>query len=116
MIGKLEARITTQQPSRCEPIHLGHLQVHENYIELRGLVSSCQYLYCFTAVVGHGDDRSGGLEQLSRDLLVHLVVFDDQDADSRGIMQVASSFLAGTFVVVPATPNRSTRVSWSIED
>ena len=79
----------------------------------RGLVPCSQDLHGFTAMVGHGYDCSGALQQFRRNLLVHLVVFHQQDPDSRGIMHGAASLpRTGTVIrQLRATPNRSTRVS-----
>ena len=50
-------------------------------------------------MVGHGHDCSGALQQFPRNLLVHLVVFDQQDTDSRGIMHDVVFPDTGTVVV-----------------
>ena len=77
-----------------------------------GSVSFGQDFHGFAAMVGHGHDGSGALQQFRRDLLVHLVVFDQQDADSRGIMHSGVVFPSRErWSSSPATPNRSTRVS-----
>ena len=73
------------------------MQVHEHHIERRSLVACCQDLHRFGTIVGNGYDRSGALQQFRRNLLVHLVVFDQQNPDPQGVMHMGVVFLrAGT--------------------
>ncbi len=53
-------------------------------------------------MVGHSYDCTGALQQFCRNLLVHLVVFNQQDTDSRGIMHGGVVLpRTGTVVVKP---------------
>ena len=61
----LKAWIGSKKFRSSEAIHLGHLQVHEDYVEGRGLLALRQDLDCFAAVIGDRDDGSCALEKFS---------------------------------------------------
>ena len=88
----LQTRIPPQQLGCREPVHLRHLQIHEYDVERRSLIAFGQDFHRFSAMVGNGYDRAGALQQFSRNLLVHLVVFYQQNPDSGGVMHRRSSF------------------------
>ena len=88
----LQSWIAAQQFGRGEPIHFRHLQVHEHHIERRKLIAGGKDFNGFPTVVRHRHYRPGTLQQFGRDLLIHLVIFDQQDANSRRVMLRDISF------------------------
>ena len=96
----LEARLCPNKLSSRVTIHLGHLQVHQHKIERRRLITLRQDFYRFATMVSDCDDSSGALQQFRRNLLVHLVAFDQQDPDSCGVVHVAVVFLRARTVLL----------------
>ena len=66
-----------QRPGGFVAVHFRHLAVHEH----RCVVARCDGGKCFAAVVGYVDVVSELCEHASRDELIHVVVFYQQDHD-----------------------------------
>ena len=81
-----EMRMGPKQFGCGDAIHHRHLNVHQDHVKRRRLAVLGEELDRLAAVIGNGDDGAGALQEFSRDLLVHFVVFDQQDADSGGVM------------------------------
>ena len=114
----IEPGIGSQQPGRRVAVHLRHLQVHQDDVEVGG---GCGPFWSSSTACrpcgGNRDCGSLAFQQFLRDLLVHFVVFDQQDAN------------AGCFSTSPRSPRdagrrrrsaepppkRSISVSYSIE-
>jgi hypothetical protein len=72
----LEPLVSPEGHGGFEPVHDRHLNTHEHGI----IVPDAQPFDGLTAVVRHGDDRAGALQELPGKLLVDVVVFDQEDA------------------------------------
>ena len=94
-------------------VHFRHLQVHQNDVEWRRLRSFPKDFHGDSAVTRNRDDGPRTFQQLGGDLLVHLVVFHQQDADTAGVVLVglALALLDRPAVSGRSAPNRSIMVS-----
>ncbi len=88
----LESRVRAQQPGRRVAVHLGHLQVHQDDVERRRLralaAASSPPSPPWLAIV---TTAPGALQQFGGHLLVHLVVFHQQDPDPARVVLGGSS-------------------------
>src|SRR5690242_14291707 len=78
--------IVAQEFSRGDAVHHGHLQIHENDIKWRRLFFLRQDLHRLSAMVSEGDACTSALQKFGSNLLVYLIIFDQQNANTRGIM------------------------------
>src|SRR5271168_3023451 len=75
----LEATVGANELSCRQPIHDGHLNVHQNQVER----FSVDLIYALAAVEGHSDvDTQVGQQFFSQET-VDLVILNQQDAPSR---------------------------------
>ena len=76
----VETGVGTEFRGRLITVHFGHLKVHQDYIEWRGLRAIGEDAPCFEAIIGDFDGGTDTFEKFEGDLLVNFVVFDQENA------------------------------------